>query len=93
TAACPNQAFAVGNTVLGLQCHLEADLECIEQWLVGHACELAHAGVDPRTLRQQAHQCSAELADAASKVFMTWLDKAERTFNDVNVPVPAIIIP
>ena len=61
TATCPHQGFALGPQVLGLQCHLEADPRAIEGWLVGHACELAQAGVDPRTLRAEAQALQARL--------------------------------
>ena len=70
-----NQAFAVGNTVLGLQFHLEADPRSIEQWLVGHASELAAARVDPRVLRAQAcHPDVSRLPEIARKVVSDWLD-------------------
>lgn len=77
TDVCPNQAFALDHHVLGLQCHLEADAQRIEQWLVGHACELAQAGIDPRTLRAQAHAQQAQLPVAAAAVFSRWLDAVE----------------
>jgi len=74
TPTCPNQAFALGATVLGLQFHLEADTCRIEHWLVGHASELAQAGIDPRSLRAQAHQVQSALAAASGAVFHAWLD-------------------
>jgi GMP synthase (glutamine-hydrolysing) len=77
TAACPHQGFALGPRVLGLQCHLEADPRRLERWLVGHACELAQAGVDPRALRQAAAQLQSRLPAAAQAVFTAWLDQAE----------------
>ncbi|ASI67882.1 GMP synthase [Diaphorobacter nitroreducens] len=77
TAICANQAFAVGRYVLGLQCHLEADPRRIESWLVGHACELAQAGVDPHDLRAEAQALQARLSQAASEVFNRWLDGFE----------------
>lgn len=76
TAVCAHQAFAVGRHVLGLQCHLEADPLRIERWLVGHACELAQAGIDARTLRAEAQAVQARLPQAASAVFARWLDGA-----------------
>ncbi|WP_208281223.1 glutamine amidotransferase [Massilia oculi] len=74
TSTCPNQAFAVGASVLGLQFHLEADAGKIERWLVGHACELAQAGIDPRQLRERARLAAAPLAAAAASVMHAWLD-------------------
>lgn len=70
----PNQAFAVGSNALGLQFHLEADATQIERWLVGHACELSLAGIDPRTLREQAQQHGSTLALAARNTIEAWLD-------------------
>ncbi len=77
TATCPHQGFALGPQVLGLQCHLEADPRTLERWLVGHACELAQAGVDPRTLRAEARALQARLPAAAGAVFTRWLDGLE----------------
>ncbi|ODU58835.1 MAG: glutamine amidotransferase [Comamonadaceae bacterium SCN 68-20] len=74
TATCPHQGFALGPQVLGLQCHLEADPRAIERWLVGHAYELAQAGVDPRALRAEARALQARLPAAAGAVFTRWLD-------------------
>lgn len=77
TDVCPNQAFSVGRHVLGLQCHLEADPRQIERWLVGHACELAQAGIDPRALRTQACALHTRLPQAARAAFSRWLDGVE----------------
>ncbi len=75
TSICPNQAFAVERHGLGLQFHLEADMRQIERWLVGHASELAQAGVDPRTVRAQAAEAQASpLANAARRTIGAWLD-------------------
>lgn len=74
TPTCPNQAFALGTGVLGLQFHLEADTRHIEHWLVGHASELAQAGIDPRGLRAQAREVETALAAASGAVFHAWLD-------------------
>lgn len=79
TAIGANQAFALGAQVLGLQFHLEADAGQIERWLVGHASELGQAGIDPRTLRIQAHEHGARLSAAARDVFTAWLDGIEAT--------------
>ncbi|AKL12515.1 TPA: glutamine amidotransferase [Kluyvera intermedia] len=74
SAVCDNQAFSVGNHGLGFQFHLEVTATGLEGWLVGHACELSHAGIDPRTLRDDAARYSARLASAARQVTGNWLD-------------------
>jgi GMP synthase (glutamine-hydrolysing) len=73
TEVCANQAFAMGRAVLGLQFHLEADPAKIERWLLGHACELGQAGVDPRVIRQRAREHGPALSAAALKVIDQWL--------------------
>ena len=75
TPGFPNQAFAVGDTVLALQFHLEADHTRIESWLVGHAHELAAAGIDPQRLRTDAAAFGPGLARAATRVIDAWLDR------------------
>lgn len=77
TPLCPHQAFALDSYALGLQFHLEGDAERIEPWLIGHAAELAQAGVDPRTLRAQAKAYGAHLKTAADAVFNLWLNQIE----------------
>lgn len=77
TEACAHQAFAIGRHVLALQCHLEAEPQHIEQWLIGHACELAQAGLDPCALRADAHVRRDDLPRAAQAVFGAWLDGLE----------------
>jgi GMP synthase (glutamine-hydrolysing) len=77
SSACPNQAFAYGHNVLALQFHLEANSARIEQWLVGHACELGQAGIDPRIVRQDAQDRGQNLTRAAHEVIGTWLKQIE----------------
>ncbi|MFP3416628.1 hypothetical protein SB773_34900, partial [Bacillus sp. SIMBA_074] len=60
----PNQAFAT-DTVLALQFHLEADHRTIGNWLIGHAHELRHHGIDPRAIREQARIHGPRLEAAA----------------------------
>jgi GMP synthase (glutamine-hydrolysing) len=79
TAVCAHQAFSVGTAVLGLQFHLEAEPAMLERWLVGHACELAQARIDPRLLRAQALQHGARLERAAREVLVLWLQTIEQT--------------
>ncbi|WP_337245174.1 glutamine amidotransferase [Luteimonas sp. gir] len=77
TEACAHQAFAIGRHLLALQCHLEAEPQRIEQWLIGHACELAQAGLDPRALRADARARRGDLPRVSQAVFGAWLDELE----------------
>lgn len=79
TAICANQAFAVGAEVLALQFHLEADPRKIERWLLGHACELGLAGVDPREIRREARDFGPALEAVAKRVIGQWLAAASPT--------------
>ncbi len=74
TTLCPNQAFRIGDWALGLQFHVEADPAKIEAWLIGHAVELAKAGVDPRQVRADAAKHGGAVAAAGCALLNTWLD-------------------
>jgi GMP synthase (glutamine-hydrolysing) len=74
TSACPNQAFAYGMNLLGLQFHIEVDPARIEQWLIGHTVELAKAGIDPRELRRQAATLGRATAEKGKAALAAWLD-------------------
>lgn len=76
TPGFPHQAFAI-ERVLGLQFHLEADHRLIERWLIGHAHELHHNGIDPRTIRAQAQTHGPRLEALATGVLNDWLDAVE----------------
>lgn len=76
TPGFPNQAFALGSHVLALQFHLEVDHLQLERWLIGHAHELAVAGIDPRTIRADAATHGAALAEIVADVLGTWVDTA-----------------
>jgi len=73
TAICPNQAFVVGQHAMAWQFHLELDARRIEQWLVGHAGELAQAGISPHRLREQSQAHGAGLKQALVAVMDRWL--------------------
>lgn len=73
TMNTPCQAFMVGTHALGLQFHAEFEPETLEQWLVGHAVELHHAGVEVRRLREDTQRYGAGLADAGQAVLRDWL--------------------
>lgn len=70
------QAFALGDTILGLQFHAEVDTRIgFERWLVGHASELATAGSDIVRLRSDAEQHGAALVEASRDLFRPWLER------------------
>lgn len=73
TALYPNQAFSVGTNVLALQFHPESEAARFERWLIGHACELARAGVDIPALRADNVQLGRGLEEAGGRVLTDWL--------------------
>ena len=76
TPGFPNQAFSTG-AVLALQFHLEADHRTIGRWLIGHAHELRHNGIDPRIIREDARTYGPRLEQAARTAIAAWLDAVE----------------
>ncbi len=73
TETCPNQDFAYGPNILGLQFHLEVSATQFERWLIGHACELAAAGVPVADLRVAALRNSPMQVRKAETVLERWL--------------------
>jgi GMP synthase (glutamine-hydrolysing) len=73
TSAYPNQAFAIGRHALGLQFHPEVRAAELERWYVGHACELANAGISVPKLRQESQAFAPALEDAAQRFWEEWL--------------------
>ena len=73
TALCTNQAFSRGLNVLGLQFHPEVLGARFEHWLLGHANELATAGIDPVTLRSDAARYAGDLETAGVAMLTGWL--------------------
>lgn len=73
TPLCRNQAFARGANVLGLQFHPEVRGVHFEHWLLGHASELASAGIDPVALRRDAKRYAQGLEKAGASLLNTWL--------------------
>jgi GMP synthase (glutamine-hydrolysing) len=71
----PNQAFCIGDRILGLQFHLEAEHSRIERWLIGHAHELAGQQIYPGAIRRDAARFGPDLARVARRVFDAWLDR------------------
>jgi GMP synthase (glutamine-hydrolysing) len=75
TAITPNQAFAYGPKVLALQFHAEVDPSGMERWLIGHAGELARAGIDVVQLRADTVRYGPVIHQAGIKMFEDWLDR------------------
>jgi GMP synthase (glutamine-hydrolysing) len=75
TAAYPNQAFSLGRNILALQFHTEADPLYIEQWLIGHSCELALAGIDPRAIRRQTEEVMSKIQNSGIMMMRIWLEQ------------------
>lgn len=73
TPGTPCQAFALGRRALGLQFHAEFEAAAIEEWLTGHAVELARAGVDVAALRADSARHGPALAAAAGTLLRDWL--------------------
>jgi GMP synthase (glutamine-hydrolysing) len=73
TALVKHQAFALGENVLALQFHVEADPKGLEAWLIGHTCELGHAGVKPADLRRATQQLPGALRANSELVLRSWL--------------------
>lgn len=78
TPGFPNQAFST-DTTLALQFHLEADHRTIGRWLIGHAHELHHNGIDPREIRADARLHGPQLEVAARAAVGAWLDGLDDT--------------
>jgi GMP synthase (glutamine-hydrolysing) len=75
TPQCAHQAFAVGKNILGLQFHAEVDGAGIEQWLIGHACELAaQKDLSLEKLRADSARHGATLARQGQRLLNAWLD-------------------
>lgn len=74
SALIEQQAFALGSHALGLQFHAEAQTgESFERWLVGHAAELAGAGIDPARLREEGRRHDPALKRASQALLAEWL--------------------
>lgn len=78
TPAYENQAFSLGTHALGLQFHAEVDGAGFERWLIGHACEIAAAGLSPAALRADTRRYATAAAEAGRSMLAAWLDGALR---------------
>jgi len=78
TDVTPHQAFSRGNNVLGLQFHPEVVGARFEHWLLGHANELAAAGISPVELRSDARRFAGPLETAGADMLASWLSRLTR---------------
>lgn len=69
----PNQVYAWGDKALAFQCHPEFDAARVEQWLIGHAGELAATGLDLAALRTQSQNNGQSLKAQARACLSEWL--------------------
>jgi GMP synthase (glutamine-hydrolysing) len=75
TTNTENEAFTYGKRGLGLQFHLEADPGKLEAWFVGHAVELAGAGISVPAMRSATADVAHGLQPRAEAVFGRWLSE------------------
>lgn len=73
TALCPNQAFMRGPRALAFQFHPEAEQDGFERWLIGHAVEIAAAGLTPNELRAQTQKHAPAAAERGGRVLIEFL--------------------
>lgn len=78
SAIYPNQAFSVGNNILALQFHLEITEQSFEKWLIGHTCEIRHAGLSISQLRADNLAYATQLEDQTAKVIQHFLAHLEQ---------------
>ncbi|HKO91104.1 MAG TPA: glutamine amidotransferase [Polyangiaceae bacterium] len=74
TSLYENQAFSLGPNILALQFHPELEARRFEQWLIGHAGELAAAGVDVAQFRATVRRGGDALRSAATSLLGHWLE-------------------
>lgn len=77
TAADRVQAFRRGPQILGLQFHLEADMDYLNARLQHLTQSPSSAWVDPMLLRMQASESMQRLRHACHAVMTRWLDEME----------------
>ena len=77
TAICANQAFAWGRNALAFQFHPEAEAQGFERWLIGHAVEIAAAGVSVPGLRADTARFAEAAAALGRACLAEWLQQLE----------------
>jgi GMP synthase (glutamine-hydrolysing) len=73
----PNQAFAFGRNILGLQFHPEVTHKRLEHWYIGHACEIAAApGVEVIDLRADSARFARSQQLASERFLLEWIQRS-----------------
>jgi GMP synthase (glutamine-hydrolysing) len=68
------QIYRIGSQVLAFQCHPELEGERIEQWLLGHAAELAAWPLSDLTkIRRETKVYGPALHQFSQQLLMHWL--------------------
>lgn len=86
SALYPHQAFAVGQHALALQFHPEVRAQSLQRWYVGHACELAQAGISVPALREQSALHAPQLETQATLMWRRWLASAFEPVTAIHEP-------
>ncbi|KAF0814160.1 GMP synthase [glutamine-hydrolyzing] [Andreprevotia sp. IGB-42] len=73
TDVYPHQVYTWGSQVIAFQCHPEFDHERLDEWLTGHAEELAAAGVDLAALRADSAEHGPQLKAQTAIWMQKWL--------------------
>lgn len=75
TPICTNQAFSYGDEILGIQFHPEVTPDQLEQWYIGHICELGQIkDVTISQLRKEANAYGRILKIEGEKFLNDWLN-------------------
>jgi len=74
-----NQAFSIGNNILGLQFHCEISGKEIESWLIGHNYELIASGTNIAQIRKNSEVFGLETWLSSKKMFLTWIKGINRS--------------
>ena len=78
TEICANQGFAIGDRIVGFQFHPEATAPKLEEWFIGHACEIAGtSGISVNELRKDTAVYAKALVSNAEKCLVDWLENSE----------------
>ena len=75
TDLCRHQAYSWGRGALAFQCHPEARTAELERWFIGHACEIAAAGLSVPRLRADTARFGPVLETQGAKCFSDWLTR------------------